>query len=150
MDKKKIMIGIIVLTVVMITGVTYALWQINLSQESENIVSTSCFKVSLKEENPITLNQAYPIREEEGLSLVPFTFTMENICDTNASYQINLEILNSTTLEDFDYLKMSFESIGEIRQPVFLTTKEEVSPTLKDNQGELISKRAYKLSLIHI
>jgi len=50
-----------------------------LTQESTNIVNIACFKISFIEENEITLQNTYPISDEEGNILTPYTFTIENI-----------------------------------------------------------------------
>ncbi len=51
------------------------------------------------------LDNTYPITDEEGKILTPYTFTITSLCESNAKYQINLEVLNNTTLEDMSILK---------------------------------------------
>ena len=62
--------------IVFVTSVSYALWQINLQQESINRITTGCFHISFQDENPINLQNAYPIRDEEASNLIPYTFTI--------------------------------------------------------------------------
>ena len=50
------------------------------------------------EKNDIHLTNAYPITNEEGKKLTPYSFTITNTCDLFASYTVNLEILEDNTL----------------------------------------------------
>ncbi len=103
MEKKKvinyILGGLLVLTIAFF-GVTFAFWNITLKQEEENIVKSVCLKVTLeKDENEINLPKAIPISDEEGLALKPYKFSIQNTCQENASYQINLESLSKINNE---------------------------------------------------
>ena len=46
----------------------------------------------------ISLENAYPISNEKGKKLTPFSFTVTNTCDIFASYTVSLESLKGTTL----------------------------------------------------
>ena len=125
--KNKIIIGILLITAILVvTGVSYALWQINLEQNSTNVITSSCFKIELQDNNPINIQSAYPISDEEGSILTPYTFTIKNTCDAYASYQINLEILNTTTLENVSFLKVMLEDKS------LLSELEDTSKTLEN------------------
>ena len=107
-NQKKYILGILLIgAFLLVTGVTYALWQINLQQESTNVITTGCFRIEFEDENPINLGSAYPILDEEASNLTPYTFTLTNTCDTLVSYQVNLEILNTTTLEKLEYIDIN-------------------------------------------
>jgi len=60
--------------------------------------------VEFQDTNPISLSNAYPITNEEASKLTPYTFTITNTCETLVSYQVNLEILNTTTLKKIDII----------------------------------------------
>ena len=101
MKKKKTKLLILVLVLlflVVVVGGTYALWQITLRQSGTNVVSSGCFDISFTDANHITIGEAFPIVDEDGKKLTPYEFTITNNCANPASYQINLEILNSSTL----------------------------------------------------
>ena len=135
-QKNKIIIGILlIVSLLFITGVSYAIWSMTLTQESTNVVNTACFKINFIEENEITLQNTYPISDEEGKRLTPYTFTIENICNTNATYQINLEELESDLKKlSKEYIKVSLnDSKGKI-----LNTYETVEKTL--NEAETSKK----------
>ncbi len=125
----------ILLGILFIGGASYALWQMTLIQEEENIVKTGCFNIEFQEQNSIHLESSYPLLDEEGKTLTPYTFTITNTCDTLVKYQINLEVLNKTTFGSLEYIKTMFQE----ENPLLLTEREEVSKTL-DN-----ARKAYLL-----
>ena len=131
-NKKKLLIVGLLLVVCLMIGVSYAYWQINRTQVDKNLVTTGCFEITsdigtVDEKDAIKLLKTYPISDGEGKALKPFTFTLRNICDTYATYQINLETLSSTTLS-LDYLKVVLNS----KAAVVLSDYEEVEPTIND------------------
>ena len=94
-QKRKIilcLLGVILLGSI-ILGVSYAYWKITHQQRDFNTLGVSCFEVTLtNEENDIQLENASPITDEEGMELIPYTFTITNTCDTYAHYEVNLKI----------------------------------------------------------
>ena len=112
MTKKNIMFISVSLILLMLLGigVSYSMWILTVSQTGVNTAYSKCFDLSItNKENNISLENAYPITNEKGKSLTPFTFTITNTCDINASYNINLESLNGTTLKA-DYLDIMLNS----------------------------------------
>ena len=106
MKKKAIMIVIIILLVFSVAiGISYAYWILNLNQDSKNIVSTKCLNITFTEGDAINLQKTYPMDDEEGSKLTPYTFTLKNECNDKANYQINLETLAESTL-DINYVKV--------------------------------------------
>lgn len=106
-NKKIILWGIgILLILSLIVGISYAYWMVTKKQEGLNKVSSGCFNIELSnEKNDIILENAYPITDEEGRKLVPYSFTVTNTCSLFASYNINLEMLEGTTLAS-KYIKV--------------------------------------------
>ena len=106
MKKKTVMIAIIILLVLSVAvGISYAYWVLNLNQDSKNIVSTKCLNITFTEGDAINLQKTYPMEDEEGKKLTPYTFTLKNECNNKANYQINLETLAESTL-DINYIKV--------------------------------------------
>ena len=121
-----LIVGIVSLICV-ITGVSFAAWILNFQQTNSNIVATDCFSITFKEDTEaIQLLKAYPITDEEGKTLTPYTFTITNQCSSYASYQIKLEVINDSTLTNYSYLKVM---LGD-NTPVLLSSNEVVQPTL--------------------
>ncbi len=96
-NKKKNKVTIVILALlllIMAAGTTFALWQLTLKQTGTNIITSGCFNLILTEDtNAINLQEAYPITNEEGKKLEPYTFTIENTCEKEAGYIMNLEVL---------------------------------------------------------
>lgn len=100
-DKKKkvIILGIICLIILLSIGVSYAYWKFVYMQSDKNLAVSKCLKLELSnEENNINLTNIYPISDEEGKKLTPYTFTLTNTCTISAKYSVNLEMLEGTTL----------------------------------------------------
>ena len=141
MEKKKkyMLIGIIG-TLILLIGVSYAYWRLVLHQTGENEVASSCFSITLtNEQNAINLQKAYPILDEEGKKLTPYTFTVKNNCDAYASYSVNLELLE-TILEENRLSSGFIKVMLDENTPLLLTENTSIEPTL-DNAYE-----AYELA----
>ena len=113
MEKKKkniLVIIVLLIGVVVIIGVSYALWSLNLTQTGKNDIVSSCFNITFTDKNNISLQKAYPIIDEDGKKLTPYEFTITNTCDSYASFNVNLEVLNTTTLTNNDAVKVMISS----------------------------------------
>ena len=101
-----------------------------LYQTGENEILSNCFNIVFQEDSDaINLQKAYPITDEEGMKLVPFTFTIQNKCASYASYEVNLELLE-TILEE-NRLKSEFIKIQlDEETPLLLSNNKNVNPTL--------------------
>jgi hypothetical protein len=137
MEKKKkfILYLVAILVVVVILGSSYAFWVITVEQKNENLVNSQCFKLSfLESTNAISLLEGYPMSDEDGSSLTPYTFQIKNECSAKAKYTLRLEIDDTTTMNE-KYLKsrLNTKSIRKISE------LEETEPTLEN------AKKSYKL-----
>ena len=107
--KKDIMfVGVsICLLILLGIGLSYSMWNMRVSQDTDNVISTTdCFDITLaNQSNAIKLDNAYPITDTKGKTLTPFTFSINNVCDTAVAYTVSLENLEGTTLAS-DYLKV--------------------------------------------
>jgi len=96
-------------------------------------------KLEYTDENPISIKKAIPIVDEEGKKLVPYQFTLRNMCKTNATYQVNLEVLDTTTFEDLSYIKLELND----KEPILLTENELVEKTIDNAKVSYSLKRGY-------
>jgi len=97
-NKKTIVLSLIVLLIIAVVGVSYALWQVVLQQTDTNVITTGCLKLTLTEEtDAINLENVTPISDTDGKTLLPYTFTLENICAVDTNYVINLETIAAST-----------------------------------------------------
>ncbi len=136
MTKKKVLLVVgILIGIFCVVGISYAIWQLTLKQTETNKMSTACFNVKLQNEKaPIQLEEVFPVTDEEGSNFNPYEFTITNNCNELATYQINLEVLTSSSLENLDYIKASLNDDIKI-----LTQNESVKTTLTE------ANKAYKL-----
>ena len=89
----------LVLIILLGIGVSYSMWNITTSQDTNNTAYTDCFDLTISNKsNDISLENAYPISNDKGMKLTPYTFTVTNTCDITAQYSINLEVLKDSTL----------------------------------------------------
>ena len=135
-NKVLIILGILI-GILSLLGISYAIWVLKLQQTNFNIVNSSCLKLNLiNEKNDINIENAYPLLNEEGKSLTPYEFTIENTCDLFVSYSVNLEVLDETTLP-IKYVSVLLNEEGVQR----LSNFDTVEATLKNIS---ISKELYK------
>ncbi len=108
-------------------GVSYSMWNITTSQDTTNTAYTECFDLSItNKENNISLNNAYPISNDKGKSLTPYTFTVTNTCDITTEYSVNLEVLKDSTLSS-KFIDVMFE--GNINILSSYDTTDKVNTT---------------------
>ena len=80
-------------------GSSYAYWRLVKIQTNSNNATSGCFSVELiNQSGEINLTNAYPITDEQGAKLTPFTFTLHNNWTIAAHYYVNLESLKESTL----------------------------------------------------
>ena len=126
---KRIILTVIgvLLMISLVIGISYAAWRLTLSQTTANTLNTSCFNITFKEENTILLENTFPMYDKDGQQLTPYTFTIKNNCSAYATYQIQLEVINTSTLND-EYLKIMIDE----KNPVVLNTLQSGEKTLSE------------------
>ena len=83
----------------LLVGISYAYYMVSVSQTNKNVIKSSCLNLSISnEENVIRLEKQIPIINEEGKKLTPYTFTINNTCNSMMGYSLNLEELEGSTL----------------------------------------------------
>ena len=115
--KLSIYYGLLV-TVICIIGVSFAWFRLYLSQtENNTIASRTCFNTTLTEDtSKISLTDAFPISDEDGLKQTPFTFTIKNNCNSYVKVYITIdstyrESTNTSFLKD-NYMKVNISPKG--------------------------------------
>ena len=139
--KLSIYYGLLV-TVICIIGVSFAWFRLYLSQtENNTIASRTCFNTTLTEDtSKISLTDAFPISDEDGLKQTPFTFIIKNNCNSYVKVYITID---STYRESTDtsYLKDNYMKVNI--SPKGTTTSKSVilgSQTLTDLEN---NKKGY-------
>ena len=91
-QKTRIAIISVVALLLVLIGVTYAYWVLTKMQTNSNLVSSACLDITLDNESAaINLGSQYPMSDEDGMKLTPYTFTVTNNCNTSVDYQVALE-----------------------------------------------------------
>lgn len=110
-------IGIFLLILVLIIGIvaSYAYWNTTVSQKGQNYVEAGCLSFTFNDkdiDNNVTnieLLNSYPISDQKGLTLKPYTFTITNTCTLNGNFNIYLHNLSTSTM-DSSYVKIALNS----------------------------------------
>ena len=99
--KKKIIIPVLTILGIslILVGTSYAYWSFTYISDKPNIGKSKCLSIELtNQKNEISVTNTYPISDIEGKKLTPYSFTINNTCDTFISYDVNLEMLEGTTM----------------------------------------------------
>ncbi len=137
MKKKKLLIIVISIVLILsVIGISYAVWTLNLTQTGENDIASTCFNISFTEKDNISLQKSYPLYDKDGKKLTPYEFTITNNCDSSASYAVNLEVLNTSTLTNNDAVKVMFskkeDNVENELKLNLLSNYETVTKTLNN------------------
>ena len=117
--KKKSKVSLLIIGILIVlasVGLSYAYWQMTLMGDKGNNVISGCFNIEMiNQKDEITLGSTYPITDEEGLKLKPFSFTLKNTCTIFAHYYVNMEMLEGTTLNSkFVAVRVNNEEINTL------------------------------------
>ena len=130
MNKKVVILGILAvcLSISIGIGFSYAVWTQTEKQNDMNVFESGCFKIEITEEKDIIdLSNQYPILDEGGKKLTPYTFTVKNNCSLYASYAVNLEKLAGSDLDN-QYIKVMLNNKRpQLYNYYNITTKEDDS-----------------------
>ena len=102
MKKKHKIILLVVgifLTISLMIGLSYAYYIFSVSQSGTNVVRSDCFEITYSDGNAINLTDTIPLTDEEARELEPYTFTINNICNSVMDYSVNIETLNTSTID---------------------------------------------------
>ena len=125
--KKRMLILCIMLAVVlMITGVSYAVFTSYSSQGDANTLAASCMNLEFNGQNEINLLNTYPISEGEALEQTPYTFTIKNKCDNYIEYYVIASVISTTNKVDSKYVKVSLLGDNDLNGTV-INTLESIS-----------------------
>ena len=125
--KKRMLILCIMLAVVlMITGVSYAVFTSYSSQGDANTLAASCMDLEFNGQNEINLLNTYPISEGEALEQPSYTFTIKNKCDNYIEYYVIASVISTTNKVDSKYVKVSLLGDNDLNGTV-INSLESIS-----------------------
>ena len=150
-DKKKIKIyyGLLI-TLFVFMGVSYAWFRLKLTQTNSNVIGTrTCLDTSLTEKtSKITLSDAFPISDEDGLKQTPFTFTLKNNCDSYVKVYITIdstyrESTNTSYLKD-SYMKVNISPKGTTTSKSVILGEQTLTDLDNNKKGYIIINTGLK------
>ena len=114
--------------VLMITGVSYAVFTNYSSQTDTNTLAASCMDLEFNGQNEINLLNTYPISEGEALEQTPYTFTIKNKCDNYIEYYVIASVISTTNKIDSKYVKVSLLGDNDLNGTVINTLESTSTP----------------------
>ena len=147
--KLSIYYGLLV-TVICIIGVSFAWFRLYLSQtENNTIASRTCFNTTLTEDtSKISLTDAFPITDEDGLKQTPFTFTIKNNCNSYVKVYITIdstyrESTNTSYLKD-NYMKVNISPKGTTASKSVILGSQTLTDLENNKKGYIIVSTGLK------
>ena len=151
--KKKKKLGLyygLLVTVICIIGVSFAWFRLYLSQtENNTIASRTCFNTTLTEDtSKISLTDAFPIIDEDGLKQTPFTFTIKNNCNSYVKVYITIdstyrESTNTSYLKD-NYMKVNISPKGTTASKSVILGSQTLTDLENNKKGYIIVSTGLK------
>ena len=87
--------------IIFLAFASYSIFITTDAQESTNKLGTGCFSTSFTDNNVISINNALPMSDSDGLQGTPYTFTLTNTCTVKVSYKVILSVLNSSFGDEY-------------------------------------------------
>ena len=145
----KLYYGLLV-TVLCIIGVSFAWFRLYLSQREDNtLASRTCFNTTLTEDtSKISLTDAFPISDEDGLKQTPFTFTIKNNCNSYVKVYITIdstyrESANTSYLKD-NYMKVNISPKGTTTGKSVILGSQTLTDLENNKKGYIIINTGLK------
>ena len=115
---KVYMVASLFIIPIVMMGITFSNWAITYTQPDTNDIVAGCFSLDFTDDNSISLTNAYPLGDTQGLKTTPYEFSLDNSCSLDADVFITLDIFDVETTLDLSKAKVSLD--GET--PVILST----------------------------
>ena len=129
----------------LVIGVSYAMFNSSLASSKEQSIKSGCLKIDMIDSGSITINNAVPMTDDDGLNTIPYNFSITNRCTVDANYITTINIMNTSNKENASKIKVSLSGDSNI-DPIIIsklpTEKlfekvEGVSSTYKLDEGYL-------------
>ena len=140
----------LLITIICIIGVSFAWFRLYLSQSENNtLASRTCFSTTLTEDtSKISLTDAFPITDEDGLKQTPFTFTIKNNCNSYVKVYITIdstyrESTNTSYLKD-NYMKVNISPKGTITGKSVTLGSQTLTDLENNRKGYIIINTGLK------
>ena len=143
----------LLLSLSLILGLSYAVFQIDVTQSQANEIEVGCFTIDFEDSGTsntytnLSLTNSYPISTQTALSKTPYTFKITNTCDYIARATIAINVLNTSTISSLAQSQnkeigdMLFVAIKEgnnsVSAPVQLSSLEEGTIRANDTDTDV-------------
>ena len=127
-SRKILVIFAVIGLVLSLTSMSYAYLRARKAQESTNNISLlRCLGVDFTDStNAVSLDNAYPVSDTEGMKTPVYKFKITNKCNTNVYAKVNLETLSLDNLLDVKHLKVWFNNKNLDNPKKGILSNEEV------------------------
>lgn len=149
--KYKTLILLVAVLVILVIGSTYAWLQINVKSDKRQNLHAGTLSLKLSDEttNGISLTNAYPMTEQEGLNTTVYTFTLVNDGTIDSNYEIyldDLELSEAQTQMDTNIIKYRFQK-GEEQSTTGVLSSLGESPNRILDSGIIEKKESINYQL---
>ena len=105
--KRLLTLSIMLVVVVLLSGVSYAIFTNYVSQTDTNTLAASCIDFDFNGQNELNITNTYPMKDGEALEQTPYTFTIKNKCDNYIEYYVIASVINTSNMLNSKYVKVS-------------------------------------------
>ena len=105
--KRLLTLSIMLVAVVLLSGVSYAIFTNYVSQTDTNTLAASCIDFDFNGQNELNITNTYPMKDGEALEQTPYTFTIKNKCDNYIEYYVIASVISTSNMLDSKYVKVS-------------------------------------------
>ena len=143
-NKKTLLFSIlgVILLLVVVIGVSYAMYTFSANGTKENVISTGTVSITYSESSTITLNNAYPSTDATGSAVtghdLVFTVNAAITGSSTISYEVGLANMTHNGNLTEDYVKFNLKK-GETYLIGEATTGVTIG-SVKTNAGRLITQ----------
>lgn len=143
-NKKTLLFSIlgVILLLVVVIGVSYAMYTFSANGTKENVISTGTVSITYSETSTITLNNAYPSTDATGSAVtghdLVFTVNAAITGSTTISYEVGLANMSQNGNLTENYVKFNLKK-GE-NYLIGTSTTGVTIGSVKTNAGTLITQ----------
>ena len=129
----------------LIVGISFAAFSATLNGVKNQSISTGCLKVQMTDNGSLSIQNAYPVTDKDGLASEPYVYTIENTCTVDAYYEATLNVMNGSNINNISKIKVALDGdsylkpIKENKLPraTLLNAEANVINTYKLDEGYL-------------
>ena len=139
-NKKIVLAALLFMMLILILGATYAFWVSNFRQTEQNVTKYNCFNVTFNGGDAAIVENGYPQLDEDGLKNPTYKVKVTNTCDTYVKFNVIYNILNNSTNNLENYMKVGIKKNSDEIKAHILTSLTKVTSTLSGAKSN-----AYKI-----